>query len=247
MSIIPAIRIRMDSHVRSFLLFFFVVALIMLVISSGLLFSADAQSTGISAATVSSAIFAFVLGISSVREDMRLLMQFGVSRRSSFVSRLISAVLLAVFAAALSELLLALSAAVAAPGMRVADIYQHLYQPEADKLTLLGHMESFAMSCALILALYEFGETFSLAFLRTNKAGTVILGIMIGAFPGVILPTVLSIPAVWNAVGPAIVAFLQWLGAGVWNLIGFLLLWTLLILAINYLLMRRAPIKAPKP
>lgn len=242
-----AIRIRTGNHLRSLGIFFPVIMVIMLLLATGIVFPEGDRSGSVSATSVSVSVFAFVLGICSAREDLRLLSQFGISRRTSYFTRLASAALLAVTGAALSELLLALSMAVAAPGMKVADLYQLLYMQEnMDLLSFADHVRAFAMNAALMLALYEFGEFFSLAFLRTSKYGAIALGIVIGLLPGVIIPGVLSIPGVIEVVGPAALKVFDWMGLSVWNLVLAFLLWTLVSLVINYLLVRRAPIKPAK-
>ena len=199
---------------------------------------------------IMSAFFLFVLGIAGLRENLRMFLQNGVSRRTSFLAELTVLAVTAAALALLGEVLMSLLQVISRGSDRFfsADLYQLLYMQFDVKAVLSPgqHVISGLFNFCLFLAVGLFGEFFSALFWRLNKFWTIVVGV--------------SIPVLCNAVPwglywladrtPAVMEFfaaIAWfLGRSPWNVMALSLLCAAALAGINWLLLRRTQIKAAK-
>lgn len=254
MNIRPAFRYRFQSSMRSAVGFFGIMVLITAALAASFIrttvsFGGEAVSGSVSAYGFASCITVFVLGICSVREDLRLAIQHGVSRRTVFVSELLSTLAVCLFLAAAGELLLATAQAVTAgyENLHITDMYYGIYADwQLQEYSIGQHIEAMFFNLSLLLFANIAGMLLSLMFYRLNKAWTVIVAV------GAPVIFFIGLPILMNAAGPApkmsrlLTGFVDWVLSSPWVWIFVFILAAVVIAIINWLLIRRAPVIAAK-
>ena len=120
-------------------------------------------------------IFLFVYGILNSRNDMRVGIQLGVGRRTTFLASLLSAVVVSLFLAILQELLLIFSQVLDGfSGANTTDLYVLIFRDGSTVLTVGQHFGSLVFAASFILAAWAVGCFFSFLFWRLNTIGTII-------------------------------------------------------------------------
>ena len=193
---------------------------------------------------IACAIFAFVYGIVLPRQAMRLCAQMGVSRRTAFLSLLLTTVLGSLCLAAATEVLLSCSR-LAARSMHTGEqffgLFSLIYPDYSTGVSL--HIVPVLYTSAAMMALFSLGLFFTFLFWRLNKIGCIIAAL---AIP-VILTGVPSLLTIFDQIfGPVIALFLK-IGhaflASPWIAMGLFLSAALVFTLISWLLLRRANIR----
>ena len=194
-------------------------------------------------------VFGFVLGLVGIRENLRMLNQNGVSRRTAFLAEIVSQAVVAVLVALGTTAVLAVYRAL--PGLmarvEVSDVYQLLY--EGADMGPAGYLRTAVFSAAMAFSLAGVGQFWSVLYWRLSKFWTVIVSIAIPLVlifgPAAVLTAVGDTPA-----GEAIVRVLAALGrffiGSVWNAALVFLAVAAVSFALSWLLVRRAVIRGAK-
>lgn len=206
--------------------------------------------------TFSACIFSFVSGIVSIREYLRLGIQHGISRRTTFLSLVLASLLQALLLSLAGEILLTLGqmlwtnpgSPLYQEGLYYVDLYQLFYANEDffSSLSLLQHLEAISFQSCTFLATQAVGALISLAFYRLNKVGKLVL-----AIGGPVL--LFNIPSWLMMLLPADSSFIQWvtnlftwMGLSSWNWALFSIIAAVVLFAFDWLLCRRASITPAK-
>ena len=241
MNIKPAFRYQFSSFLKGSIVVYLVLIIIVASFMVGTLYiSPDSTSVvSFTGYSITAAIFLFVMGIVNIRGDLRLCLQYGVSRRTTFVSELLAILSASVILAAAGELLTGITQVLSTGNSKffVADLYQLIYVgPDIASLTFSQHLLSTLFNTSLTFCACLFGMLFSLMFWRLNKVCTVIVAI--------------SIPVLFNAVplllskaGVDLTPFVNWIASSPFCFVLFFLLLAALFGIIDWLLLRRANIK----
>lgn len=241
----PILRYQLRDYLTSGAVLFLVNVLLVAGVFIGLIsFGTSDTEISITSYGFTCAIFLFVFGIVVPRQSMRIGVQLGVCRRTTFLGSLLSTAIAALALAAAGELLLTLLQVMTAslPNLYVGDLYAMLYQDMA-ALTPGQHLISLLFSACLMLCCWTAGCFFTFLFWRLNKIGCVIAGI--------------SIPVVLNGVPfllyyysrplAPLVSFLNLLAtraaASPWFAMGLFLVVGGIIALICWLLIRNANIR----
>ena len=199
--------------------------------------------------SLSVGIFGLVLGMAGIRENLRMLNQNGVSRRTAFLAELISQAAVAVLVALGTTALLAVYQAI--PGMMgrvyVSDIYQLVYEGEATGAA--GYLRTVVFSAAMCFALAGVGQFCSVLYWRLSKFWTVTVSIAIPLaliFAPAALLTAVGDSAVGEAVVRTLAAFGRFFVGSVWNAALVFLVLAAVFFALRWLLVRRAVIRGVK-
>ena len=241
----PILRYQLRDYLTSGAVLFLVNVLLFSAAFVGLIsFGPSDSEISITSYGFTCAIFLFVFGIVVPRQSMRIGVQLGVCRRTTFLGSLLSTAIAALALAAAGELLLTLLQVMTAslPNLYVGDLYAMLYQDMA-ALTPGQHLISLLFSACLMLCCWTAGCFFTFLFWRLNKIGCVIAGI--------------SIPVVLNGVPfllyyfrqplTPLVSFLNLLAtraaASPWFAMGLFLVVGGIIALICWLLIRNANIR----
>lgn len=238
--------------IRNYLRAAGVLMLVMLLIPLALwvmLATLGGQGSNFNGYSLSVGVFGLVLGMVGIRENLRMLNQNGVSRRTAFLAEIIAqasaAVLVSLGAAAILALYRSL------PGfmdrVEVSDVYQMLYGSAA--MGLAGYLRLAVFSAAMAFSLAGVGQFWSVLYWRLSKFWTVTVSI---AIPLVLIfaPAALLTAAGDSAVGEAIVWAAAALGrffvSSVWNGVLVFLLMGAVSFLLSWLLVRRAVIRGVK-
>ena len=179
MNLKPAIRYQLREYLISCLVFWAINALLIgigfLVLSLNL-GSGDRSGYTYNGYGFACAIFFLVFGLILPRQAIRLCVQMGVSRRTTFLSLFLSALLPAVCLSLAGELLLSLAQFAADHTqfqLEFSDLFSMIYLKQGLPLTFLQHTASILFSAACMLACYSLGLFFTFLFWRLNKAATI--------------------------------------------------------------------------
>ena len=179
----------------------------------------------------------FVVGVASIREQLRLCLQFGVSRYTAFTASYLSAGVLSFSFALLGEVL-GLLAHGPLPGRRfVQGLYAAVYltNDAALSLTFAQHLSGFLLHGALLWFLFSLGSLFSLAFWRLKKVGTLLLALSI--------PLLLNLlPWLCEYAGLSLTPLIIWMRADVFHFVLLMVLLLVLTTLGGAGLLRRADI-----
>ena len=160
MNLKPAIRYQLREYLISCLVFWAINALLIgigfLVLSLNL-GSGDRSGYTYNGYGFACAIFFLVFGLILPRQAIRLCVQMGVSRRTTFLSLFLSALLPAVCLSLAGELLLSLAQFAADHTqfqLEFSDLFSMIYLKQGLPLTFLQHTASILFSAACMLAYF---------------------------------------------------------------------------------------------
>ena len=240
----PAFRYQFSSFLKGSA----VIYLILIVVVAGFLIGTmsisteSASSISFTGFSITATIYLFVMGIVEIRNDLRLCLQYGVSRRTAFLSELTAVLAASAILAVAGELLTGLAQALAVNNTKlfVADLYQLIFVgADTASLTLSQHVLSALFNSSLMFAACVGGMFFSLTFWRLNKLWTIVVAISI--------PVLLNlIPNAISWLGIDLSPFVRWITSSVFCFVLFFMLLALLFGIINWLLLRRANIREAK-
>lgn len=244
MNLKPAFRYQFAEFIKSAAIFYAaMIAIIIFVLIHVINFSTDEKDVGsFSGLGITSAIFMFVLSVAVIRSQIRLSLQFGVSRRTAFVNHLLCCGLLSVILAAAGEILQIVTVALEInhSNFMFSDMYQLIYMKtnNATILTLSQHLNSALMNLCIYLGFTMFGTFFSLLFWLLSRTWKII---------AVILMVVLTnlVPFQLNHAGISFMPFINWLNSSPYCLMLFFVLFAAVFTVISWLLLRRTNVKGP--
>jgi hypothetical protein len=160
--------------------------IIFLLVMAGLSVSVSG-TTVVGGYEISACIYFFVMGIITIREDLRLGIQNGVGRRSVFLASLLSSALTALIFAVLGEILITAAQALTKnmDNFLITGLYQILSSPQASlvgeptriSVSIGAHLAAILLIFVLLVGPNLFGSFISLVFYRLNKRWTVIVAV----------------------------------------------------------------------
>lgn len=187
MNLKAATLYQVKDYKNSVLIYYLVVVLV--VTFSLITISAGDSSTFTSTGGIESAtsIFLFVAGLNSFRESFLMLMQNGISRKTMFISRVISVGILSVIMAIIDRILIFLMGLVNTGNDRIeiSGLYEHFFADHAAGLNALQRgLEGILLAIVLYLASVAFGYFITAAYYRMGKASKIAIsvGVPVGIF-----------------------------------------------------------------
>jgi len=189
-----------------------------------------------------SCIFAFVVGICFIREDLRMGVMCGADRKTVFWAGVVNILALSALLAVLGELLVALGqfANRWVPNMEITDLYAMAFMDgDLRPMAFPEHIYNMVMAFSLLTVAQSFGTFLSMLFYRLPKLWRVIVAIALPVSALYLLPWGLS-----HLAGTALGEFLMELAFGsVWGLSACLIVSAAVFAALDLLLLRRAPVR----
>lgn len=187
-------------------------------------------------------IFFLVWGIVTPREDLRLGLQFGLSRRTVFAANLAAMLGIVVVVTAGGVLFTAVAQALCASmdNLNSPEFYQMLFLPDTKTLTLAQNLASGVFNLLNSLLCYAAGLVISLVYYRLSKFGMVIVSVV----GGVVLFG--GMPFLAWKLAPVLAPAFLWMASSLGNWAIVVMLLTAVLLAASFLLLRRAPVKSIK-
>lgn len=181
-----ALRFRMKSNLQAVGVLVGVVALVVLSIILGVTtfrFEGFSENVTLSMFGFAAIIFSFVMGITTVREDLRLFIQHGIGRKTTFIVNLLATAITSLVLAVACCIFIQLPA-VFNTSVTLTDIYQQMFFRDT-----IGHALPFAdlMVCGLLCFVVcccaqLSGIIVSLVYYRVNRFWTVVISIAVPLF-----------------------------------------------------------------
>ena len=138
---------------------------------------------------VSSTITIFIIGIVSVRENLRMFIQNGIGRRTAYFTNLSVAVTLALILSIAGELILGITQTIIA-SPEILSFYQMIFNQGSIELTFAQRLASFALNFSFYVFAYIGGMLISLIFYRLSKPWNLVVAIGVPVFFIIILPLI---------------------------------------------------------
>lgn len=184
-------------------------------------------------------IFMLVLGIVTVREDMRIGIQNGASRRTSFLAN-ISCVAVTSLCLSLTTIVFYTVWNTLDTGVVLIDFYSMMYLGNFSPSTVETMLMSAVMTFVFSMAFAAIGCFMSLMYWRLNKIGKWVVSIGMGA--AVIL--LINAGAAFYSVGEIVARFARFIVETPWNMNGFFVVLAVVFYIFSMLLVRRNNITA---
>lgn len=235
MNFLPIFKYRLKDDLRAVAVFLAVTLLCMVLVIYGIMIMvAEMDDRVVSNFSIALTVFTFVIGIVTVREDLRLGIQNGVSRGTSLAASFVGNVAAALVASAGVTLVEWLSMVTQeSTNASLVSLYAVIYGYES---SAVGQLKSFVWSGSAAFV----GTFLSLMYWRLSKLWRWIVTLGMGAVLVLLLNAVTISAGFLNAV----VRFFRWLGAAPLNLCVFLIGVAIAFAVFDWLLARKAPITA---
>lgn len=247
MRFLPVFKYRMRDCIWSMLIIIAVMVALTLLVQFGIMSfgfyvtneNGHVETTSTMNFTLPYVIFMFVLGIVTIREDMRIGIQNGASRNTSFLAN--------VAAMVATSLLLSVSCILFYTvwnllNTRVVmiDFYAMMFLGN-NLITTAGNMlMSAVMTFLFSLSFAAIGSFLSLMYWRLNKMGKWVVSLGIGA--AFIL--LINVGASFASIGDAIARFARYILSAPWHMNGFFAALAVAFFVFGRLLVRRNSITA---
>lgn len=245
--ILPAFRYSIKGYLKASIIFGGIMVIVYIFLNILLGLAIDGGSANIASFEISSFIFMFILGITSIREDLRMFIQHGIGRKTSFITSVLCALSIGLLLSVFGELLMATSAAIFYNNNEI--IVQSFYQSimGIEIMTFGQHLFSILVNFSIGLTAYFSGMFCSLIFYRLSKFGKLLVAIGVPAFFIILLPLIARTgpgSIFMQGIGKLFVNMANLIAVSNWYLILFALIITLVFAVFCRLLVRRAPIQA---
>ena len=239
MNFLPIFKYRLKDDLKAVGVFLIVTLLCMVLVIYGIMIMvSEINGRVISNFSIALTVFSFVLGIVTVREDLRLGIQNGVSRGTSLAA-CFTANVVASLAAALGVTLVEwLSVATQdTTNAALMSFYAMIY---GEDLSLSGQLRSFLLSFVWSGSAVFVGSFLSLLYWRLTKLWRWIVSLGMGAALLLLMNATMIVGGFMDAV----LSFFRWLGEAPLNLSMFLVGVAVVFAVFDWLLTRKAPITA---
>ena len=239
MNFLPIFKYRLKDDLKAVGVFLLVTLLCTVLVIYGVLIMVSAiDERVVSNFSIALTVFSFVIGIVTVREDLRLGIQNGVSRGTSLAACFTANVVASMVAALGVTLVEWLSVATQdTTNAALMSFYAMIY---GEDLSLSGQLRSFLLSFVWSGSAVFVGSFLSLLYWRLSKLWRWIVSLGMGAA----LLLLMNAAVISGRLMDKVLSFFRWLGEAPLNLSMFLIGVAVVFAVIDWLLTRKAPITA---
>lgn len=239
MNFLPIFKYRLKDDLKAVGVFLLVTLLCTVLVIYGVLIMVSAiDERVVSNFSIALTVFSFVIGIVTVREDLRLGIQNGVSRGTSLAACFTANVVASMVAALGVTLVEWLSVATQdTTNAALMSFYAMIY---GEDLSLSGQLRSFLLSFVWSGSAVFVGSFLSLLYWRLTKLWRWIVSLGMGAA----LLLLMNAAVISGRLMDKVLSFFHWLGEAPLNLSMFLIGVAVVFAVIDWLLTRKAPITA---
>lgn len=200
MNIKAALKYQLEDHKKSIIIFYITILFVYLIaITSIWSISTNVRVSGsFNGMNVATAIFLFVSGLCSFRENFLMLGQNGISRKTIFTSRVIVNIIVAIVMAIIDKFIWIIFKAIAGSSgsMEFKTLFEMVGGNGLNGMSnLLINLGDIGFSIVIYLACIFVGYFITIMFYRLNKAGQAIVGAGVPVFFLVVLPIFDSVVA----------------------------------------------------
>ena len=239
MNFLPIFKYRLKDDLKAVGVFLLVTLLCMVLVIYGIMIMvSEIDDRVVSNFSIALTVFSFVIGIVTVREDLRLGIQNGVSRGTSLAA-CFTANVVASLAAALGVTLVEWLSVTTQSTTNAAlvSFYAMIYGEDA---SLAGQLRSFLLNFLWCGSMVFVGSFLSLMYWRLSKLWRWVVSLGMGAALILLLNAAMIVGGLMDRV----LSFIRWLGEAPANLCVFLVGVAIVFAVFDWLLTRKAPITA---
>ena len=239
MNFLPIFKYRLKDDLKAVGVFLIVTLLCMVLVIYGIMIMvSEINGRVISNFSIALTVFSFVLGIVTVREDLRLGIQNGGSRGTSLAACFTANVVASMVAALGVTLVEWLSVATQnTTNAALVSFYAMIYGEDA---SLAGQLRSFLLNFLWCGSMVFVGSFLSLMYWRLSKLWRWVVSLGMGAALILLLNAAMIVGGLMDRV----LSFIRWLGEAPANLCVFLVGVAIVFAVFDWLLTRKAPITA---
>jgi len=202
MNIKAALKYRLYDSKKPILIYYLAIAGLLLLLFTSFM-SIKISSGRVNGMEMASAIFLFVFGMNSFKESFRLFMQNGVSRKTVFVSQLLSALIICATMSLIDNIISFLNKIIfTSDRFSYTGLIEQIYGKQGSGISMA--ILSFGFCFSLNLAFLSLGFLITTLYYRMNKGQKIAVSIGVPALLYVILPvldTILFKKALSDAFG----------------------------------------------
>ncbi len=194
MNLKSALKYQLHESKKAVLIYYLQVAMVILLILAlfYLLPNKIVISGNINGLEIASMIFIFIAGLNSFREAYCLFIQNSISRRTMFVSRMISAAIISTAMACIDRILMFIGRLLQPlnQSFSITSLFQMIYQNKVGYKTgsLLFIFTELIFTVCLYFAAWMLGYFITVSFYRLNKYGKIAVSVGVPVGLLIILP-----------------------------------------------------------
>lgn len=247
MNIKAALKYQLEDHKKSIIIFYITILSVYLIIITSIWgVSKNVQISGnINGMGIATAIFLFISGLCSFKENFFMLGQNGVSRKTIFESRVIVNIIVALGMAIIDKVIWTVFVAIAdsTEGLEFATLFETAYGNGLNiKSILLKNLADIWFNLLVSLVCLFIGYFITLMFYRLSKAGRAIVGAGVPVFITVVLPIIDSALA-GGRIGKFLWDFAVFTMGTFDRFIISSIVFSAVFAALSWVLMRKAPVR----
>lgn len=180
-----SIKYQIKDNIRSIIVFYFIILFVMSLITISVVMPNNSGSSSLSGMEMSSVIFLFILGLSSFKDNFHMFLQNGLSRKTLFLSEVLSMLVIAVGMSIVDFSILKLIKLISenVRGLKATSIFEMSYYKHIDSISNLQmYTEKLIFQIGMYLAISLVGYFIAIAYYRMNKAAkrAVAIGVPVG-------------------------------------------------------------------
>ncbi|NLO39340.1 MAG: hypothetical protein GX115_07720 [Ruminiclostridium sp.] len=194
MNLKAALKYQLHESKKAVLIYYLQVVIIFLCIVAlfYLVPGKNVLSGNINGFEVASMIFIFIAGLNSFRETFCLFIQNSISRRTMFISRMLSAAIMSVAMACIDRILMFFGKLLQPlnQSFSITSLFQMIYHNKAGYKTgsLLVLFSELIFTAFLYFAAWMFGYFITISFYRLNKYGKIAISVGVPVSLFIVLP-----------------------------------------------------------
>jgi len=194
MNLKAALKYQLHESKKAVLIYYLQVVMVFLLIVALLYLIPDkiTISGNVNGPEVASMIFIFIAGLNSFREAFCLFIQNSISRRTMFVSRMISAAIISTAMACIDRILMFIGRLLQPlnQSFSIKSLFQMIYQNKAGYKTgsLLFIFTQLIFTVCLYFAVWMLGYFITVSFYRLNKYGKIVVSVGVPVSLFIVMP-----------------------------------------------------------
>ncbi|MFA9378543.1 MAG: hypothetical protein ACERKZ_17645 [Lachnotalea sp.] len=192
-----AFRYQLTQHKKSIILFYLILFWGILSIYLGMIvaFSQDGVSGSgqISGYEISSAIFLFVAGLNSFKDNFGMLLQNGVSRKTILKSRILVTITIGCIMSVIDNIFMVILKYIPRYGVNLdtVSLYEQVYgQRDTNLSAWQMHLKCYIFTVLMYITFMAIGYLITLLFYRMDKRGKIAVGAGVPVVLFLILPNI---------------------------------------------------------
>ncbi|MBH1940693.1 hypothetical protein I5677_07320 [Mobilitalea sibirica] len=140
---------------------------------------------------VATIIYLFISGLNSFKETFGMFIQNGVSRKTMFLSRTVSFLVISLIMVFMNFIFVRVLGLLNSSRFSVTDMYENIFEKRVDTINgLTRGFESLMLSLGVYLIAISLGYLITVAYYRMNKAGKLAVSVGVPVSVFVLLPMI---------------------------------------------------------